>query len=429
MQKTDVYVVMTNNTINSITSDPNVADQIKAKSPNSVVKRFPMISKFQDGRGIVGEALDEAMDPYVRDAQVIFNKCKAYCTDMRAIRQCVAKYLPMVNRPSTDLAVMSAHVAELAQDAGLLEALDGDFEMGAETGGDVSLDQDGVEFVDGPPPSDDGMDQSPMDGEGQAEAEFICMDLPLATRIFGYISQHEVDPTQIEELVEKISALGNETDDVLTLDHFDQLVGEDRADMDDMDDMDRTDNMGNDGDMGDMGDMDGTDNMSNDDGMDSGEIQEDRHRRPGSSRRMGSTKLADRDYDHDGRIETSSEEHYGAVGNAIRRSQRRMAREGSAYQTGYSASTGYRSAPPRSNQQSQNQSEYARGFADGKLRRPMNEGVETFSKFLATIEKKSPVPSSVSTLYKAKKQKDATDETHFEVVQDDNTSAVKITNK
>jgi len=423
MQKTDVYVVMTNNTINSITSDPNVADQIKAKSPNSVVKRFPMISKFQDGRGIVGEALDEAMDPYDRDAQVIFNKCKPYCTDMRAIRQCVAKYLPMVNRPSTDLAVMSAHVAALAQDAGLLEALEGDFEMGAETGGDVSPDQDGIEFVDGPPPSDDGMDQPPMDGEddeGQAEAEFICMDLPLATRIFEYISQHEMEPTEIGYLVEKISALGNETDDVLTLDHFDQLVGNMGSD-EDMSDMD---DMGGDEDMGDMG----VEQEPPSD-YDSGEVRENRSRRGMRPRRMGDTKLANRDYDHDGRIETSSDEHYGAVGNAIRRSQRRMAREGSAYQTGYSASTGYRSAPPRSNQQGQNQSEYARGFADGKLRRPMSEGVETFAKFLATVEKNSPVPSSVSTLYKAKKQKDATDETHFEVVQDDNTSAIKIINK
>lgn len=62
MEKTDVFVVLTNNTINAVTTDPNVADQIKSKNPNSVVRKYPMISALNNGVGIVGEALEGDID-------------------------------------------------------------------------------------------------------------------------------------------------------------------------------------------------------------------------------------------------------------------------------------------------------------------------------------------------------------------------------
>lgn len=158
MDKTDAYVVMTNNAINIITTDPNVADQAKAKAPGSIVKRFPLTSKMQGTNGLVGEALE------------------------------------------------------------------GDFDMGDEPE-DQSIGQDDVEFVDGPPPAEDGEQgqEAPMGGE---DVDVLCMDVPLAIRMFEYVTENQVTDEALHELVEHMTALGNESDDVLTMEHYDQIVGE-----------------------------------------------------------------------------------------------------------------------------------------------------------------------------------------------------------
>jgi len=163
MEKTDAYVVLTNGTINIVTTDPNVADQAKAKNPGSIVKRFPLTSKMAGGTGLVGEALN------------------------------------------------------------------GDFEMGTEDGG--SIGQDDVEFATDDQPSDDiGADDMGDEDMGDAEnddtSDVICMNTELAVRVFEYIAQNQIEGEELQAMADKMADLGNQSDDVLTADHFDQITGE-----------------------------------------------------------------------------------------------------------------------------------------------------------------------------------------------------------
>lgn len=163
MEKLNAYIVMTNGAINIVTTDPNVADQAKMKSPGSIVKRFPLTSKMAGANGLVGEALD------------------------------------------------------------------GDFEMGADAGG--SIGQDDVEFAADDQPQDDlSMDDGeevPMDdGEGDDDtADVICMNTELAVRVFEYIAQNQIDGEELQALADKMADLGNQSDDVLTAEHFDEITG------------------------------------------------------------------------------------------------------------------------------------------------------------------------------------------------------------
>lgn len=72
----------------------------------------------------------------------------------------------------------------------------------------------------------------PMDGDAaEEEPPVVLMDEALAVRIFEYIqSNSEID---IHGLVSKLVDLGNSTDDVLTVDHYDEITGEGGDDMGD----------------------------------------------------------------------------------------------------------------------------------------------------------------------------------------------------
>ena len=63
------YIVMVNNTIHSVTTDRNVADQISADTRNSVVQVFPIIEEYQqqlavtEGVDTFGKFLAELPQP------------------------------------------------------------------------------------------------------------------------------------------------------------------------------------------------------------------------------------------------------------------------------------------------------------------------------------------------------------------------------
>jgi hypothetical protein len=163
MEKLNAYIVMTNGAINIVTTDPNVADQAKMKSPGSIVKRFPLTSKMAGSTGLVGEALD------------------------------------------------------------------GDFEMGADDG---SIGQDDVEFASDDQPQDGGSmgdEEMPMDdaeGDDDDTTDVICMNTELAIRVFEYIAQNQIDGEELQALADKMADLGNQSDDVLTVEHFDEITGD-----------------------------------------------------------------------------------------------------------------------------------------------------------------------------------------------------------
>jgi hypothetical protein len=195
MEKLNAYIVMTNGAINIVTTDPNVADQAKMKSPGSIVKRFPLTSKMAGSTGLVGEALD------------------------------------------------------------------GDFEMGADDTG--SIDRDDVEFATDDQPQD-GASMDDVEGDDDT-TDVICMNTELAVRVFEYIAQNQIDSDELQTLADKMADLGNQSDDVLTSEHFDEITGgeQDRGDeFDDSEFGDDADSM-EDG-MSDLSDEQGNDDIAAD---------------------------------------------------------------------------------------------------------------------------------------------------------------------
>lgn len=448
MEKLNAYIVMTNGAINIVTTDPNVADQAKMKSPGSVVKRFPLTSKMAGASGLVGEALD------------------------------------------------------------------GDFEMGADD--DSSIGQDDVEFATDDQPQDDvSMDDGeevPMDGgEGGDDdtADVICMNTELAVRVFEYIAQNQIEGEELQALADKMADLGNQSDDVLTGEHFDEITGGDDQVMDDEfgSDDGEIDPMSDDG-MTDQSDEHGNDDIAAD--LELGEDafdDMDLHGRSGMSDDMESeldfdnseSRVTDADeqliaqfvagqisreelidglshgsqdeyaprsdtdpygddvsgafddeVDFDDDLEEDMQQPQGTQQAQGTQQQQQQTPAQNPAQFDGAYMNGYNTAKRGGQAQQQNintpqGSAYNRGFMDAKAnkpsvppskqqtestRRPVREGVETFGAYLAAMEKNvdRTVAPTIASLFKAKKQKATEAEKHFDIEQDPKTSAVKVTN-
>lgn len=402
MQKSDVYVVLTNNVVNAVTMDPSVADQIKLSSPNSIVKKYPMISTFRGGTGVVGEALEGDFDVSMNDSPP--------------------------------------------------EAAEVDAESGAES--------------------------------EQSEDDVVCMDAGLAIRMFEYVhSQQDLSDDTLTALVQQMIELGNTTDNVLTLDHYEQLTG-DQSDANqefDLDDGDSeefdstesdsdgdeldleedgvaTDDQGYDANSSDAeyeqdgaemdqsdiaaigrfmaGEIDkqelvdmlsgdpaattnnyAMDSITTDDGMQYDQENDDFFQEAGP---IGTTST-----DQSAQVDPALDAQYmrgyntGKQGGQAQQ-QNINTPQGAAYNSGFTAGkAGQPSVPPS---KKTNES-------TGKNRHKVSEGLDTFAQFLKDVEKKSPVSKTVSSLFKQKKQQTNAAETHFELEQDPATSAVKIVNK
>lgn len=454
MEKTDAYVVMTNNAINIVTTDPNVADQAKAQNPGSIVKRFPLTAKMQNGTGIVGEALD------------------------------------------------------------------GEFDTGE---GDGSIGAEDVDFADDS--AGDQGDEQPMDDMGAGDmddenADVICMDTELAVRIFEFIVQNQVEGEELQSIADKMADLGNQSDDVLTMEHFDEITGGDQGSEGDMDDdfseddfpgeddnefaddgmqaqdgqdveqdleigEDAYDGMPDDSDFQQdgEGEMDGmTDERGfEDSGAESpmtpedealwqrfadGEISRDEflellsqgpqddQLQTGTTDPYGDDVSGDfAEFDHEGDNEEFEEcmdyrlgedaptpgapapadpqidAQYMNGYNIGKRGGQAVAQnintpQGAAYNSGFTDAKGGKPPVPPSKRQNES----------SRRARPMKEGVETFAAFLSKIDQSSPGVTKVSDLFKAKKKATAdkskanAEDPHFEISQDPKTTAVKITN-
>jgi len=73
-------------------------------------------------------------------------------------------------------------------------------------------------------------------GEDEENADVICMDTELAVRVFEYIAQNQLEGEELQAMADKMADLGNQSDDVLTVEHFDEITGGEQGSQDDMGD-------------------------------------------------------------------------------------------------------------------------------------------------------------------------------------------------
>ncbi len=106
-------------------------------------------------------------------------------------------------------------------------------------------------------------DQDQLDDQGEFELEddgvsddtdVVCMDVPLTIRLLEYVREEMDTDTDLHELASTLANLSNELDEVLTMDHYDQIVGGEQS-TDDFDSQEIE--------FGGLDDLDGVDDSDN----------------------------------------------------------------------------------------------------------------------------------------------------------------------
>jgi hypothetical protein len=191
-----VYVVMVNNkAIHSICSTEEVADQICDTVKNCTKHKFPLIQKFEQS-----VARTESYNPLA----FLENDEEQYDDDQ-------------------------------------LPDVDFDDDQSVPLGSGEYEDEFG----------DDMIDRTTPIGGSDDEPDVVCMDVPLTLRLLEWSREESSDDVDLHKVTENLVSLGTQLDEVLTMDHYDQVLegvdgddrfgdgeynGDDEFDLDAMDD-------------------------------------------------------------------------------------------------------------------------------------------------------------------------------------------------
>ena len=164
-QPNTVYVVLVNRTaIHSICATEQVAQQIAKAGQGLTVHPYPLISKMVDtNTGMTESAEDDTNDQ---------------------LSNFLSKFTDKSNQQSN-----SNHEP-------------------------IKTDE---------PTDEKSLGGSNMMAEG---ADIICVDVPLAIRLFEYAREEVEDDATIHELTERLVKLGTEKDEVLTMDHYNDIIAD-----------------------------------------------------------------------------------------------------------------------------------------------------------------------------------------------------------